>query len=177
MKMFLINIFLINYHKKLTYENFSQQKNQQRAVFLNNVYAHNYRSCSSGQVITFPVEEIISQAEEMKIKKINDVQNYKSIYKEQFFVVGLHSGPLIIFLLLFLVNLKKISRTEFSVSKIGKMGNLKIISNFIDSTNYYHLQKCSISNCLNCCFIERLMPVYILSFFFFFFLHNYIKLY
>ena len=54
------------------------------------------------------------------------------------------------------------SHTEFSMSKIGKIDNLKMISNFIDLTNYYHLQKCSISNCLSCHFTDRLTQIYIL---------------
>ena len=54
------------------------------------------------------------------------------------------------------------SHTEFSMSKIGKIDNLKMISNFMDLTNHYHLQKCSISNCLSCHFTDRLTQIYIL---------------
>ena len=48
------------------------------------------------------------------------------------------------------------------MSKIRKMDNIKTTNDFIDLANYYHLQKCSIDNYLNCRFIDRLTQIYIL---------------
>ena len=42
------------------------------------------------------------------------------------------------------------------------MDNIKTTNHFIDLANYYHLQKCSMNDYLNCRFIDRLTQIYIL---------------
>lgn len=51
---------------------------------------------------------------------------------------------------------------EIFESKIKKMDNLKMISEFMDLLNFYHLKKCIFKDCNSCWVIDRITQIYIL---------------
>lgn len=53
---------------------------------------------------------------------------------------------------------------EIFESKIKKMDNLKMISEFMDLLNFYHLKKCIFKDCNSCWVIDIITQIYILFF-------------